>query len=127
MTRVLTAIACGAALAVASGCGESDQERAREVVQQFVDARNDDDHAAECDLYSDSYIDELMVDDCPAFIEEQSSGIDGEERHEVVDVEVNDDRGTANVDIIREAEGGPVRIGLLLVEEDGDWRITGFQ
>jgi hypothetical protein len=127
MTKVLTAIACGAALAVATGCGESDQEQAREVVQQFVDARNDDDAAAECDLYSEDYLDELAVPDCPAFIEEQSSAVDGEERHEIVDVEVNDGRATANVDVIREAEGGPVRIGLLLAEEDGDWRITGFQ
>lgn len=127
MTRVLTAIACGAALAVAAGCGESDQEQAREVVQQFVDARNGNDYAAECDLYSESYIEELRTPDCPAFIEEMSSGVGGEERHEIVDVEVNDGRATANVDVIREAEGGPVRIGLLLAEEDGDWRITGFQ
>ena len=127
MIRVLTAIACGAALAVATGCGESDQEKAREVVQEFVDARNGDDAAAECDLYAESYVEELMVADCAAFLEEQSSAVDGEERHEIVDVEVNDDRATANVDVIREAEGGPVRIGLLLAEEDGEWRITGFQ
>ncbi|MGH2923672.1 MAG: hypothetical protein ACRDKH_06570, partial [Solirubrobacterales bacterium] len=105
----------------------SDQERAREVVQQFVDARNDDDAAAECDLYSDDYLAELAVADCTAFIEEQNSAVDGEERNEIVDVEVNDDRGTANVDVIREAEGGPTRIGVLLAEEDGDWRIAGFQ
>ena len=127
MTRVLTAIACGAALAVAAGCGESDQEQAREVVQQFVDARNGDDATAECELYSESYLDELAVADCPAFIEEQNAAVGGEERNEIVDVEVNDGRATANVDVIREAEGGPVRIGLLLAEEDGDWRITGFQ
>jgi len=127
MVRLLTALACGAAIAAAVGCGESDQEKAREVVQQFVDARNGDDFEAECDVYSDKYLDELAVADCPAFIQEQSTGADGEEELDIVDVEVNDDKATANVDVIRESEGGPTRIGLLLAEEDGEWRITGFQ
>lgn len=127
MGRLLTALACAAALVAVAGCGESDQEQAREVVQDFVDARNGDDFEAECDLYSEKYLDELAVADCPAFIEEQRSGADGEEELEIVDVEVNDDRATANVDILRESEGGPARIGLLLEREDDEWRITGFQ
>ena len=126
MVRLLTAIACGAALAVAAGCGESDQEQAREVVQEFVDARGSDDFQAECDLYSESYLAELAVEDCAAFVEEQTSGADAGELS-IVDVQVNDDRATANIDVTRESEGGPVRIGLLLEREDDEWRITGFQ
>jgi ketosteroid isomerase-like protein len=127
MGRLLTALACGAALAIAVGCGESDQEKAREVVQEFVDARTGEDFQAECDLYSESYLAELAVSDCAAFVQEQTTGAEGEEELEIVDVEVNGERATANIDVTREAEGGPVRIGLLLEEEDGDWRITGFQ
>jgi ketosteroid isomerase-like protein len=127
MSRLLIALACAAALAVAAGCGESDQEKAREVVQDFVDARNGEDFQGECDLYADSYLDELAVSDCAGFVQEQTTGAEGEEQFDVVDVEVNGDKGTANIDVIRDSEGGPVRIGLLLGEEDGDWRITGFQ
>ena len=54
MPRSLTALACAAALLSAVGCGESDQEQAREVVQAYVDAQNDEDFEAVCDLYSES-------------------------------------------------------------------------
>jgi ketosteroid isomerase-like protein len=119
-------ILCLAALAVAAGCGESDQEQAREVVQDYVDARTDGDAAAECDLYSESYKEELAVADCPAFVQEQSSG-GGEQELEVIDVRVNGDRGQAELDIVRGAENGPVRIGVLLERDDDEWKISGFQ
>lgn len=127
MARLLTALACVAAIAVGAGCGESDQEQAREAVQDYVQARGDEDHEAVCELFSDSFKEELAVDDCAGFVQEQSSGADGEEELEVIDVHVNDDKATANIDVIRGTEGGPVRIGLLLEREDDEWRITGFQ
>jgi hypothetical protein len=120
-----TAIACAAALVAATGCGESDQEQAREVVQDYVDARNSGDFEQVCDLYSDSFKQELAIgENCPAFVEEQTSGAGGE--LSVVDVRVNDDRATADVDV--QGPDGPSRVGLTLEREDEDeWRITGLQ
>ena len=124
MRRALTALACAAALVVA-GCGESDQEQAREVAQDYVDALNDQDYEAVCDLYADQLKEELALgENCAAFVQEQSSGADSQ--LELIEVRVNDDRATADLDSVSEQEG-PARIGLLLELEDETWRITGFQ
>ncbi len=121
----LTALACAAALATALlACGETDQEQAREVAQDYVEASNEDDFAAVCELYSESFKQQLGAADCPAFVEENSSGADSE--LELVDVRVSDDTATADIDIVSE-DGGPIRVGLRLQREDGDWRIVGLQ
>jgi Domain of unknown function (DUF4878) len=123
--RTITALACAAALVGAAGCGESDQEQAREVAQDYVDARNDGDFELVCDLYSDSYKEQLAIgENCPAFVEEQTTGAGGE--LSVVDVRVNDDRATADLDVTQGSEG-PSRVGLTLEREDDEWRITGIQ
>jgi hypothetical protein len=122
--HVLTALLCGVAIAAAAGCGESDQEQAREVVQDYVDANNDGDFETVCDLYSESFKQELAVEDCPGFVEENSSGAGGE--LSVVEVRVNGDRATADIDVSRGQEG-PSRVGLTLEREDDSWRISGLQ
>ena len=123
--RTITALVCAAALAAAAGCGESDQEQAREVVQDYVDARNDGDFELVCDLYSDGYKEELAVgENCPAFVQEQTSGSSGE--LSVVDVQVNDDRATADLDVSQGSEG-PSRVALVLEREGDEWKITGLQ
>jgi hypothetical protein len=123
MRRMLIGVACLAALAAAAGCGESDQEQAREVVQEYVDASNAGDYEAICDLYSESLKEELGATNCPAFVQEQSSGAETE--LELVEVRANGDRATADLDASSEQEG-PARIGLTLEREDDEWRITGF-
>ncbi len=126
MPRFLTALACAAALVAAIGCGESDQEQAREVVQDYVDARSEGDAERICELFSDSFKQELAVgDNCAAFVTEQSSGA-GSGELSIVDVTVNGDKANAGIDVTRDAEG-PSRIGLTLERQDGEWRITGFQ
>jgi ketosteroid isomerase-like protein len=124
MPRLLTALACGAALAALVACGESEQEQAREVVQEYVDATNSDDFDRVCDLYSDSLKRELGAADCPAFVQEQSSGVETE--LELVEVRVSGEKATADIDSGSEQEG-PARLGLTLEREDEEWRITGFQ
>ena len=94
------------------------------MVQEYVDATNSDDYEAVCDLYSESLKQELGAADCPAFVEEQSSGAETE--LELVEVRVSGDRATADLDSRSEQEG-PARLGLTLEREDDDWRITGFQ
>jgi hypothetical protein len=124
--RTITALVCAAALVAAAGCGETDQEQAREVVQDYVDARNDGDFELVCDLYSDSFKQQLAIgENCPAFVEEQTSGAGGE--LSVADVHVNDDRATADLDVSEGSEG-PSRVALVLEREDGgEWKITGLQ
>jgi hypothetical protein len=124
--RTITSLICAAALVAVAGCGETDQEQAREVVQDYVDARNDGDFELVCDLYSDSFKQELAIgENCPAFVEEQTSGAGGGELS-VADVNVNDDRATADLDVSEGSEG-PSRVALVLEREGDDWRITGLQ
>ena len=126
MRHTLTALACLVALAAAAGCGESEQEQAREVAQDYAEARTDGDYAAVCELFSENFVAELQTDDCPAFIKEQTAGADGDEEVEVVDVRASGDKATADLDI-SSGSGGPTRIGLSMELEDGEWRITGLQ
>jgi hypothetical protein len=124
--RTITALVCAAALVAAAGCGETDQEQAREVVQDYVDARNDGDFELVCDLYSDSFKQQLAIgENCPAFVEEQTAGAGGE--LSVVDVRVRDDRATADLDVSEGSEG-PSRVAIVLERQDDDsWRIVGLQ
>ena len=109
-----------------AGCGQSDQEQAREAVQEYVDARNSGDFEGECDLYSDEFKEQLGATDCPAFVEEQTSGADFEQSLELVSVRVKDDSATAELDAAAEG-GGTTRAILVLERQDGDWLVTGFQ
>jgi hypothetical protein len=109
-----------------AGCGQSEQEQAREVVQDYVDARNSGEYEAECDLYSEEFKEQLGAADCPAFIEEQTTGADFEQTLELVSVRVKGDRATAELDVAAEG-GGTTRVGLILENQDGDWKVTGLQ
>ena len=126
MRPTLTALACSVAIAALGACGESEQEQAREVVQDYAEARNAGDSQAVCELFSESFVEQLGTDDCPAFIEEQTAGANGEQQLEVVDVRVSDEVATAELDAISES-AGPSRIVLRLEQEDEEWRITGLQ
>jgi len=125
MRPILTALACVAALAVVAGCGESDQEQAREVAQDYVDARNAGDFEAVCALYSDQFKQELGTADCAAFVREQTAGSD--ESLSLVDVRVRKDVATADLDVTRGETQGPSRIVIRLERQDGDWAITSLQ
>jgi len=101
------------------------------VVQDYVDARTDGDFAAICELYSESFKEELgATENCEEFVREQSGGgEDGApaEELQIVDVRVRDDeRATAALDVVRGGEG-PARIGLLLTREGDDWKVSGLQ
>jgi ketosteroid isomerase-like protein len=127
MRPILTALACVAALAVVAGCGETDQEQAREVAQDYVDARNAADFEAVCALYSDQFKQELGTDDCAAFVREQTAGAEGDESLSLVDVRVREDVATADLDVTH-GEAGPSRIVIRLErQDDGDWAITSLQ
>ena len=129
MPRSVTTLCCAALVAiVAAGCGQTDQEKAREVVQEYADARGAQDFDRVCELYADSFKQKLgAADNCAGFVAEQTSGADANEELEVVSVHVKGDRATAALDVSGES-GGPVRIGLQLErQDDGAWKISGLQ
>lgn len=125
MPRSVTAALCAALLVAGAGCGQSEQEQAREAVQEYVDARNSQDFEAECELYSEEFKRQLGATDCPAFVEEASSGAAVGDLT-IVSVRVRGDRATTELDLIGES-GAPTRVVLTLERQDGDWKITGFQ
>ena len=111
MRRTLTALACFVALAAAAGCGESDQEQAREVAQDYVEASNAGDFEAVCDLFTDEFINELAVDRLPGLRRaSRHRGRDGGEL-ELVDVRVSDDTGDRR-HRRGQRRGGPIRVGV---------------
>jgi ketosteroid isomerase-like protein len=111
-----------------AGCGQTDQEKTREVVQDYADARGDKDYDRVCELYSDDFKQKLgATENCAGFLAEQTVGVDAKEQLEIVSVHVRGDRATAALDVSGES-GGPVRIGLQLErQDDGSWKITGLQ
>jgi ketosteroid isomerase-like protein len=124
MCRILTALVCAAALAGAVGCGQSDQQQARDAVEDYADARNSGDFERVCELLSDSFKQTAAIgQNCPAFVQEQTSGASGE--FKVVQVSVNDDNATATLDV-EQGSDGPSRVQLRLVRQGDDWRITSF-
>lgn len=129
MPRLFTALLCAALLTGLTACGESEQEQAREAVQAYVDAQNDDDYEAICDLYSDAFKAQLGItaEACPAFVEEQSSG--AATTFELVGVNIKGDAAFADIDATSEdGDGaGPSRLSVTLAREDGEWVITGLQ
>lgn len=124
MLCLLALLAAGVA-----GCGGGDDEGRdpRAAVEAFVQARNGDDFAAECGLYTPDFKEQLGVGKaCAEFLEESRSGLDDDRAVEIVDVRERDGRAQAELDI--PGEGADlVRITLLLEREDGKWRIAAIQ
>jgi phage I-like protein len=126
MRRGAAALLCLLAVAVATGCGDGDEQSGSDAAQSYVDARNDGDAAKVCDLYSDQLKQQLAVSDCEAFVEEQTSGaktatfqLDG--------VQESDDHATATITTTGpESAKGSGQVQIQLERQDGDWQITGL-
>jgi hypothetical protein len=120
----LVVIAVASAIALGACGGGSDEQSARDVAQEYVDARNQGDAGKVCELYSDELKSSLGTSDCVAFVKEQTSGVPT--RVSLVSVQQTDDHATAT---IRAAAGGETsqataRVRIDLARQDGDWRIT---
>lgn len=123
--RSIAALVCAVALVGAAGCGNGG-DTAEEAAQAYVDAQNDGDSAKVCELFSAELREQLAAENCPAFIEEQSSG--AETSFELIRVEEDGDVATAVVKATagegvtpREAE---LQIGL--EREDEEWRVAAL-
>ena len=128
LPRLLTALACAAILGALAACRESDQEQAREVVQDYVDARTSGDFGAICDLYSAIQAELGVVDDCEGFVREQSGGgADGGPPRSWRSSTSRPRLRPGTPTSTSSAVEGPARIGLILSPEGDDWKISGLQ
>jgi hypothetical protein len=116
-------------IALIGGCGgggSGGQQSARDVAQAYVEARNQGDAAAVCELYSEELIRSLRTPNCVAFVQEQTSGTATD--LSLVGVQQNGDRASAT---IQARVGGSVAnaiapIELTLSRKNGEWRISGL-
>jgi hypothetical protein len=109
--------------AILAGCGGGDDGAgAQEVAQSYADAQADKDFDQVCELLSDQFRQQLGGDNCPSFLEEQSSGIPRRE-FSLISVDEDGDRAIATLEAGGEADQ-PVRLQISLEREDGDWRVT---
>jgi hypothetical protein len=127
-TRFVVALACAASIVGSGGCGQSDQEQVRELVQDYIHTVSKGDFAATCDLFTSRYRRELARD--AGCVEAQTAqfGPQGSAPDlEIASVHVNGEHANAGLNISRNG-GSPSPLSLLLVLEDDDqWRIRGQQ
>ena len=113
-----------------TGCGGDggggDEDEVTEVVESFVAAGNEGDAGTICDLLASEQVEDIgqrAGGDCE---EALGSFLDAAGRSEtevkVEDVRVDGARATADVIVIQDGERRTE--SLLLVEEDGDWRLA---
>jgi hypothetical protein len=128
ISRVPLILAC-AALIAAAGCGGSSSdgggENAQEAVAAYVQARNLDNSAEICDLYTDELKDSLQASDCESFVAEHTSG--AASKLTIVNVQENGDHATATLQSPSESENAnPVQTTIELQKQDGEWKISSL-
>jgi hypothetical protein len=121
-------LACAIAIAVPIGCGGDDdgggdQPSAKGTAQQYVDAQNDGDAATICSLYSDGLKEQIgAAQNCPGFVQEQSSGLETE--FALVRVDEEGERATAV--LTASSTEGEQELEIELRRADGNWLITSL-
>ncbi len=114
---------------------ETEEDRVRDVVERFIEARDEDDFQTECDLLTVPLKRQVQATSgarpgekppgCTAVLRAQAEaqGQDGKTRaQEIVDVNVSGNRARVSVE---ESEGISQSIALELVE--GKWLISTFE
>jgi hypothetical protein len=128
--RFAALAACCVALAGCGGGGGSDEDQVREVVQSFVDAGNEKDPAAACELLARQQLRAVrkLGGSCPEVVAGLLEASNGGTSVTVDEVRIEGNRATADVTVKAGGGSGPGRSSsLLLVREDGEWRLaSGF-
>lgn len=120
--------------------GSLTQEQAREVVEDYVEARNEDDFDRVCELFSEDFNRQLGKQfdlsgggDCAAGVQvaSEASGLGaGTQEFRVIDVRVREERAVADFDVVSDQEGPsriapePQPLGLVLERQDDERKIT---
>lgn len=116
-----------AALAfTACGGGSGDPGNPQGAVEAFVEARMNDDYAAECDTYADELKQELGVtENCPDLLREARGADSAGGEIRIADVRERDGRAQAELDVPGEG-GRTARISILMEEREGEWKVIAF-
>jgi hypothetical protein len=116
-----------AAAAIGAGCGQTDQERAREATEDYIEAISKGDYAAACKLFTPAYLRELNGPaGCERAQADQFGGPGGTTATlEISSVRVKGDRGNVTVNVSR--GGSPSPLTLLMVAEGDEWLVRGQQ
>lgn len=123
--HLLLALGCAGLLAVAAGCGGGeDGESATDVAQAYVDARNEDDAAALCNLYTDDIQQQTVQESCESFVRRRMSEVGGAK---VTLVTVDEQGDYANAVISSTGKGSSAVPASVPLQRQGDeWKVGGF-
>lgn len=131
MRRRTGSVALAAVLAAAliAGCGgSSNEDQVRDVVESFVQAGKDKDAAEACGLLSTEKVKVVEQLAAGAGCEQVLGGLFARADATGTDVEIQDVRvegSRATVDATVRAPGSaPKAESILLVKEDGDWKLA---
>jgi hypothetical protein len=126
-TALAAALILCLALAGCGGGGGDDTEQVSDVVRSFVDAGNHRDAAAACALLARQQLQAMRKvgggGDCATVVGSLLTGASGNTSVKIDQVRVDGDRATADV-TVRQGDGPPRSSSLLLVREDGEWRLA---
>ncbi len=123
----LIALLCLVAAAAGAGCGRTDQERVREVAQDYIQAASGGDFAAACHRFTDRFLHELGGEGgCEAALAGQYAQRGAKPEVELASVQVKGHRASAELRIKRDG-GAPSPFTLLLIKGGAGWQISGQQ
>jgi hypothetical protein len=124
--RVAAVLAAGLVLVAAPGCGGSDEDDVKEVVQDYTEGVADGDGGKVCNTLSDESKDRFQQAGakCEDVFKSFGAFLNDEQKDKLKDidpdVEVDGDNATAKVDELEGTGSTEVK----LKKEDGDWKIT---
>jgi hypothetical protein len=129
-TALAAALLLCLAIAGCGGGGSDDTEQVSDVVKSFVDAGNHRDAGAACALLAKQQLAAVRKvgggGSCASVVGGLLTRAQGNTSVKVDQVRVQGDRATADV-TVRQGNGPPRSQSLLLVREDGEWRLaSGF-
>lgn len=128
MRRTITLLACLGALTLAVACGRSDEEQARDAVQEYVEAGDGGDYERACELLSEAFKrEQRLLANCERALRARDRD-QGEVNTEIATVRVRGNTATVDLNLTREGQSAS-RLVLLLrrPDEDADWRIAAQQ
>jgi hypothetical protein len=127
--RAVAVMAAGLALAVAPGCGGSDEDDVKDVIKDYASGVAEGDGKKVCGTLSEDS--KKQFDQAGSKCEDAFKSFGGfltdEQKDKLKDidpdVEIDGDNATANVDELQGTGSTEVK----LKKEDGDWKITFAQ